>query len=127
MTNDPQVRQLASELLVPITLNFLFAGAVSTVNGGILASQGRTYLSAVMVMLFELPLSLGSIAVLVLAFHVDVHVVYWVQAGITFLEAIIVLILISRSDWDKYAEDARARNQMSRQASGQEDRTEAGS
>ncbi|CAE7201595.1 slc47a1 [Symbiodinium sp. CCMP2456] len=107
MTNDPQIRQLASELLVPITLNFLFAGAVSTVNGGILASQGRTYLSAVMVMLFELPLSLGTIAILVLAFHVDVHVVYWVQAGVTFVEAVIVLLIISRSDWDKYAEDAR--------------------
>jgi len=125
MTNDPQIRQLASELLVPITLNFLFAGAVSTVNGGILASQGRTYLSAVMVMLFELPLSLGTTAILVLAFHVDVHVVYWVQAGVTFVEAVIVLLIISGSDWDKYAEDARARNQMTRQASGQDDSTEA--
>ncbi|CAE7194823.1 slc47a1, partial [Symbiodinium sp. CCMP2592] len=125
MTNDPQIRQLASELLVPITLNFLFAGAVSTVNGGILASQGRTYLSAVMVMLFELPLSLGTIAILVLAFHVDVHVVYWVQAGVTFVEAVIVLLIISRSDWDKYAEDARARNQITRQASGQDDSAEA--
>jgi len=125
MTNDPQIRQLASELLVPITLNFLFAGAVSTVNGGILASQGRTYLSAVVVMLFELPLSLGTIAILVLAFHVDVHVVYWVQAGVTFVEAVIVLLIISRSDWDKYAEDARARNQMMRQASDQDDSAEA--
>ena len=48
MTNDPEVRQLASELLVPIVLNFLFAGVVSTANGGILASQGRTSLSAKM-------------------------------------------------------------------------------
>jgi len=125
MTNDPDVRQLASELLVPITLNFLFAGAVSTVNGGILASQGRTYLSAIMVMLFELPLSLGSIAVLVLVFHVDVHVVYWVQAGVTFLECFVVLMILSRSDWEKYAADARARNQVSRHPETREESTEA--
>ena len=35
-------------------LNFLFAGVVSSANGGILASQGRTSLSAKMVTLATL-------------------------------------------------------------------------
>lgn len=111
MTNDPEVQQLASELLIPIVLNFLFAGVVSSANGGILASQGRTSLSAKMVMFFELPFLLGTISIMVLVFRADVHVVYWVQALVTLIECFVILIIVEQSDWPKYAEQARARNQ----------------
>ena len=40
--------------IVTEVLNFLFAGVVSSANGGILASQGRTSLSAKMVTLATL-------------------------------------------------------------------------
>ncbi|CAK9025884.1 Multidrug and toxin extrusion protein 1 (MATE-1) (rMATE-1) (Solute carrier family 47 member 1) [Durusdinium trenchii] len=111
-SNDPEVQQLASELLIPIVLNFLFAGVVSTANGGILASQGRTSLSAKMVMFFELPFLLGPIVILVLVFHADVHLVYWTQAAVTLFECFVLLVIIYYSDWPAYADAARARNQQ---------------
>eukprot|EP00913_Durusdinium_trenchii_P023026 g21621.t1 len=107
-----EVQQLASELLIPIVLNFLFAGVVSTANGGILASQGRTSLSAKMVMFFELPFLLGPIVILVLVFHADVHLVYWTQAAVTLFECFVLLVIIYYSDWPAYADAARARNQQ---------------
>eukprot|EP00931_Biecheleriopsis_adriatica_P108278 TRINITY_DN82600_c0_g1_i1.p1 TRINITY_DN82600_c0_g1~~TRINITY_DN82600_c0_g1_i1.p1 ORF type:complete len:593 (-),score=93.64 TRINITY_DN82600_c0_g1_i1:72-1796(-) len=115
MTSDSQVQQLAAELMTPIMLNFLAAGIVQTGTGGILASQGRTTLSTVLAVFFELPLSLGSIATLVLVFHADVRLVYWVQASVSMLEALVVVFIVSRSDWERYAREAQARNQRSQE------------
>jgi len=112
VTSDEEVQDLAAQILPAITLNFLAASVVQCVTGGILASQGRTRLSTLLSLGFELPLSLGSIAMLVLVFNADVRLVYWVQAGVSVAEAFVVFIIAKRSDWEKYAAAAQARQRQ---------------
>jgi hypothetical protein len=65
----------------------------------------------VLSLLFEIPLSLGAVAVVVLMFHVGVAEVFWVQGAVMLLEAVVVGEIVRRSDWEKYAREAQARQQ----------------
>jgi len=113
MTSDHQVQGVAVQILPAIMLNFLASSVVQCGTSGILASQGRTRLSTFLSLGFELPLSLGSIAVLVLAFQADVRLVYWAQAAASVAEACAVLLIVRGSDWERYAAEARARQLQS--------------
>merc|ERR1711920_810378 len=64
-----------------------------------------------------LPLSVGSVAVLVLVFHANLIQVYWAQALVSCLEMAICMAVFVRSDWFKYAEDAKERQEVKNRAS----------
>lgn len=106
-SNDVQVAGV--QLLPPVFLNTVASIAVNCGTGGILTSQGRTKLVTFLSMGFELPLSLGSTALLVMVFHCGLVFVYWAQAFVSVLEAGVVCAIIKRSDWAKFAEEARIR------------------
>jgi len=92
-----------------VMLNIFAGVAVEVGTGGVLTSQGRPALVTFLSMGFELPLSLGSIALLVLVLNASLTQVYWVQSLVTSLEAVIVWFLITRSNWAKFSDEAVAR------------------
>merc|ERR1712187_367999 len=59
----------------------------------------------------ELPLSIGSVAILVMVFHTGLVLVYWAQAAVSCFEAVICMVIFLRSDWDGYAREARERQE----------------
>mmetsp|Transcript_90844 Transcript_90844/g.261759 ORF Transcript_90844/g.261759 Transcript_90844/m.261759 type:complete len:544 (+) Transcript_90844:93-1724(+) len=112
MTSDPEVVALAAQLLPPVLLN-TFCGLIVECNtGGVFTSQGRTILSTVLSMGVELPLNIGSVAFLVLYLHWGLVPVYWAQAMVSFLEMLLVLVLFSRSDWERYAKETKMRQEL---------------
>merc|ERR1719428_2154917 len=111
VTSDVDVQQVGAWLLPAVMLNIRGDIAVQVGTGGVLTSQGRPGLVTFLSMGFELPLSLGSVALLVLLFKASVPVVYWVQAFVSCGEAVVVYFLISTSDWAKYAAEARQRQE----------------
>merc|ERR1712226_367718 len=116
VTNDPKVRDLAVAILPPMLLNTLTSTIVSVGTGGILTSQGRPKIVTLLSMGFEIPFSVGSVAIMVLVFHATLGQVYWAQAAVSTLEAIVVLVILSRSDWERYAREARQRQGAAREA-----------
>ncbi|CAK0846554.1 unnamed protein product [Prorocentrum cordatum] len=58
---------------------------------------------------FELPLSVGSIALFVFVFGLGLVPVFWVQAAVSALEALVVWAIVQRSDWDALAREAQER------------------
>jgi len=113
ITNDTEVQTISTFLLPAVMIN-IFAGiAVEVGTGGVLTSQGRPKMVTFLSMGFELPLSLGSVALLVLAFHASLLEVYWVQSAVTCLEAVVVWFIITRSNWSKHAAEAQVRQNQS--------------
>ena len=109
VTSDQEVATVGTSLLPAVLLNILAGIVVQCGTGGIITSQGRTKLVTLLSMGFELPLSLGSTIVLVLVFKASVVTVYWVQAFVTLLEALVVGLIVSKSDWPRFAREARKR------------------
>jgi MATE family multidrug resistance protein len=113
VTNDPEVQDISAWLLPAVMIN-IFAGiAVEVGTGGVLTSQGRPKMVTCLSLGFELPLSLGSVALLVLAFHASLTQVYWAQSAVTCGEALIVWLIVTRSDWRKHSADAVERQRRS--------------
>lgn len=109
VTNDPEIQDLGAKLLPASLLNTMASTLVQTGTSGIITSQGRAKLVTFLSMGFELPLSLGSTALVVLAFHSPITLVYWIQAIVSSFEAVVVCLLIRSSNWAKYARDAQKR------------------
>lgn len=109
VTDSKSVEDPAVEILPAVMLNLLASIIVSIATQGILTSQGRTKIVTFLSMGFELPLSVGSTALLVIVFKASLTQVFWAQAAVTILEAVVILMILGRSDWRKYAEDAQDR------------------
>eukprot|EP00930_Biecheleria_cincta_P021025 TRINITY_DN1566_c0_g2_i2.p1 TRINITY_DN1566_c0_g2~~TRINITY_DN1566_c0_g2_i2.p1 ORF type:complete len:616 (+),score=105.86 TRINITY_DN1566_c0_g2_i2:267-1850(+) len=117
VTDSQSVEDGAVEILPAVLLNSVASIVVSIATQGILTSQGRTWIVTILSMGFELPLSIGSTALLVFVFKAGLAEVFWAQAAVTLLEAVVILMFLRCSDWRKYATDAQER-QASRQAPG---------
>jgi len=111
VTSDDSVIGVGATLLAPVLLSAFASTFVAVGTGGVLTSQGRPTMVTVLSLLFEIPLSLGAVAVVVLMFHVGVAEVFWVQGAVMLVEAVVVGELVRRSDWEKYAREAQARQQ----------------
>uniref|UniRef100_A0A7S2QAM7 Uncharacterized protein n=1 Tax=Zooxanthella nutricula TaxID=1333877 RepID=A0A7S2QAM7_9DINO len=72
----------------------------------------RTVLSTFLSMGLELPLNIGSVAFLVLYVHMGLVPVYWAQAAVSCFEMVLVLVIFARSDWERYAKDAKQRQEV---------------
>lgn len=116
ITPDEDIINTAA-LLVPPTLLNTFAGLIVECNtGGVFTSQGRTILSTVLSMGVELPLSIGSVVLIVLYLHWGVVSVYWAQAAVSCFEMVLVSAVFLTSDWPRYAKDAQRRQEAEEEA-----------
>jgi MATE family multidrug resistance protein len=109
VTSDQEVIDMSAVLLPAVMLNIIAGIAVEVGTGGVLTSQGRPSLVTFLSFAFELPLSLGSVAVLVLLFHSSLGFVYWAQAIVMVGEGVVVWIIIMNTDWAKQAAEAQER------------------
>jgi Na+-driven multidrug efflux pump len=109
VTNDGEIQDLGAALLPASLLNTMASTLVQTGTSGIITSQGRAKLVTFLSMGFELPLSLGSTAFVVLVYHSPITVVYWIQAIVSCFEAVVVCLLVHASDWPKLAREAKQR------------------
>merc|ERR1712100_288245 len=109
VTNDPSVQKPPVAIMPAVVINLIASTVVSIATMGILTSKGRTAIVSFLSMGFELPLSVGSIALLVIVFKSDLVTVYWAQAGVSAFEALVVMCILYRSDWKRYAEEAGER------------------
>eukprot|EP00440_Ansanella_granifera_P047540 gb/GFBE01051491.1/.p1 GENE.gb/GFBE01051491.1/~~gb/GFBE01051491.1/.p1 ORF type:complete len:578 (+),score=106.72 gb/GFBE01051491.1/:1-1734(+) len=123
VTDDPSVQVPAVSIMPAVLVNLLASIVVSIATQGIITSQGRTKTVTFLSLGFELPLSVGSTAVLVFAFKADLLTVYWAQAAVSLLEALVVIIILQRSDWAAFARDAQQR-QGAQQSETNEDAAE---
>merc|ERR1712050_181143 len=81
-------------------------------TGGVFTSQGRTKLATFLSMGVTLPLSVGSVALVVLVFHASLVQVYWAQALVSCFEMFVCSVIFLRSDWSKYSRDAKDRQEV---------------
>jgi len=109
VTDDPTVQSPAAAILPAVMLNLVASIIVSIGTQGILTSQGRTKIVTFLSMGFELPMSVGSVAVFVFVFKYGLVPVFWVQAFVSVLEAVVVWAIVARSDWAKVAREAQER------------------
>lgn len=112
ITIDPAVQDLGAKLIPAILLNTFASLIVQCNTGGVFTSQGRTKLATFLSMGVTLPLSVGSVALLVLVLHANLIQVYWAQALVSCLEMAICMIVFLRSDWFRFARDASERQEV---------------
>merc|ERR1711967_48761 len=112
MTNDPEVQRFTEQLLGPVLLQTFAAMIVQCNVGGVFTSQGRTRLATLLSMGVELPMTLGIVAFLVFYVHTTVVPLYWGQASVFWLEMFICIAIWSGSDWARYADEAKARQEV---------------
>merc|ERR1712070_88265 len=111
MTNDPAVQGYTEQLLGPVLLQTFAAMIVQCNVGGVFTSQGQTKLATMLSMGVELPMTLGIVAVLVFVVHTTVVPLYWGQACVFWLEMFICLAIWKGSDWPRYADEAKTRQE----------------
>jgi len=109
VTDDPAVQEPAVSILPAVMLNLVASIMVSIGTQGVLTSQGRTKAVTFLSMGFELPLSVGSTALLVFVFKASLLQVYWAQAAVSLLEAAVIFVIIGRSNWEGLATAAQVR------------------
>merc|ERR1712070_1342850 len=114
MTNDPEVQRYTEQLLGPVLLQTFAAMIVQCNVGGVFTSQGRTRLATLLSMGVELPMTLGIVAFLVFYVHTTVVPLYWGQASVFWLEMFICIAIWSGSDWARYADEAKTRQEINK-------------
>lgn len=110
-TDDPDVLSLGA-IMVPALLAGTYLNLIVTnVTSGVFSGMGRPVIATLLSFGLELPLSIGGIALYILRYHGDLLGVYWLQAGIGALEALVVVAIMLASDWRKCADEARRRQE----------------
>ena len=73
--------------------------------------MGRPLIATILSFGLELPLSLGGVALYILVMHGNLLGVYWLQAILGGVEVLVVLVILLRSDFDYWADEARKRQE----------------
>merc|ERR1712157_69037 len=74
---------------------------------------GRPIIATILSFGFELPMTVGGVAIYILYFHGNLVGVYWWQAIAGGIEVFLVLVIMISSDWNYYAAEARRRQEVS--------------
>jgi len=116
-TDDEDVLSL-SGILIPAMLvgNFLNL-IVGNVTSGVFSGMGRPIIATILSFGFELPMSIGGVAIYILVFHGNLLGVYWWTAISGFIEVVVVMAILLVSDWDHWANEARIRQEARQNSS----------
>jgi hypothetical protein len=98
---------LIPAMLIGTYLNLL----VGNITSGVFSGMGRPILATILSFGFELPMSIGGVAIYILVFHGNLLGVYWWTAISGLIEVIVVTILLFRSDWQHWALEAQRRQE----------------
>ena len=110
-TNDEAILDLVAKLVPAMLVGTYLSLVVGNITQGVFGGMGRPVIATILSFGLELPLSIGGVALYILAFHGDLLGVYWWQAIAGAIELVIVVAILLRSDWSKCAIEARRRNE----------------
>ena len=112
-TDDSDVLSLGAVLVPAILLGTYLNLIVGNITSGVFGGMGRPLISTILSFGLELPLSIGGVALLILHFNANLLAVTWFQAISGGFEAVLVIGIMLATDWNKCADEARARQESS--------------
>lgn len=124
-TNIAPVKELALTLIPAMLVGTYLNTMVSNITSGVFSGMGRPLLATILSFGLELPLTLGGVAIYILVMHGNLLGVYWWQALSGGIELIIVLVILSCSNWQACADDAQRRQEVQREDESPEAEAEA--
>ena len=113
-TDDENIITVATSavpaLLISTYLNLL----VTTITSGIFSGMGRPIIATILSFGFELPTSIGGLAIYILIIgNATLLGIYYYNTIASFIELLVVAtILYYYSDWDYYANETRRRQEV---------------
>ena len=110
-TDDDDIISRGSDLIPAMLIGTYLNLLVSNITSGVFSGMGRPIIATILSFGFELPLSIGGVALYILKFHGNLLGVYWFQAISGGLEALVVIIILSVSNWQKYANEVILRQE----------------
>jgi MATE family multidrug resistance protein len=110
-TDDYDVLSLSIKLIPAMLVGTYLNLLVSNITSGVFSGMGRPIIATILSFGFELPMSIGGVAVYILYFHGDLLGVYWWGAISGAIEVAVVLGLLFASDWDHWALEAQRRQE----------------
>jgi len=116
-TDDASVLKMAATLVPAMLVGTYLNLLVGNITSGVFSGQGRPLIATMLSFGFELPMSIGGVAVYILMMHGNLLGVYWWGAISGAIEAVLVLYLMYSSDWDQCADDAMERQEASQSTS----------
>ena len=121
-TDDSDVLSLGAVLVPAILLGTYLNLIVGNITSGVFGGMGRPLISTILSFGLELPLSIGGVALLILHFNANLLAVTWFQAISGGFEAVLVIGIMLATDWNKCADEAKARQESSpAEGSGEEE------
>lgn len=113
-TDDMDVVSLSIKLIPAMLLSTYLNLVVSNITSGIFGGMGRPIISTILSFGFELPMSIGGVAIYILVFHGNLLGVYWWNAISGAIEVVVCLAILFSSDWDYWALEAQRRQEVAR-------------
>jgi len=110
-TDDMDVISLSLKLIPAMLVSTWLNLLVSNITSGVFSGMGRPIIATILSFGFELPMSIGGVAVYILLFHGNLLGVYWWNAISGAIEVVVVLGLLFVSDWDHWALEAQRRQE----------------
>jgi MATE family multidrug resistance protein len=112
-TNDSDVLKLGTALVPAMLVGTYLNLFVSNITSGVFSGMGRPIIATILSFGFELPMSIGGVAIYILLMKGNLLGVYWWQAISGGVEALVVVFLMVISNWDHWAGEARRRQGVS--------------
>lgn len=114
-TDEKSVLSMAATLIPAMLVSTYLNLLVSNITSGVFGGMGRPLIATILSFGLELPMSIGGLAVYILCFHSPSLLgVYWWNAISGGIEAIIVVIIMVSSNWQKCADEAQRRQESAR-------------
>lgn len=112
-TDDEGVIGMAKTLIPAMLVGTYLNLLVGNITSGVFGGMGRPIIATILSFGFELPMTVGGVALYILYFHGNLVGVYWWQAIAGGIEVVVVLAIMLSSDWNFYATEARRRQEVS--------------
>lgn len=110
-TDDEDVLSLSVVLIPALLLSNWLNLLVGNITSGVFSGMGRPIIATILSFGFELPMSIGGVALYILYFHGNLLGVYWWGVISGAIEIVVVLAILIPSDWNHWADEARRRQE----------------
>ena len=110
-TDDEDVLSLSIKLIPAMLVSTYLNLVVNNITSGVFGGMGRPIISTILSFGFELPMSIGGVAIYILVLNGDLLGVYWWNAISGAIEVVVVMAILFASDWDHWAWEAQRRQE----------------
>ena len=111
-TDDNNVLAVSAQIVPAMLVGTYLNLIVGNITSGVFSGMGRPLIATILSFGFELPMSVGGVAIYVFCFHAPTLLgVTWWQAIAGGLEAVVVLVIMSRCNWEQCAVEAQERQE----------------